>query len=128
MDVKIEEVIEKIKNLKGFEKVKFIILYGSAVEGQVREDSDIDICIYYDGSLEEASEFRLKVLSELFDDLYDVQIFQQLPLYVRVEVLKGKVVYCKDRSFLYKVEMEKIKDFEEFKYRFYDYIGERGIT
>ena len=128
MDVKIEEVIEKIKNLKGFEKVKFIILYGSAVEGQVREDSDIDICIYYDGSLEEASEFRLKVLSELFDDLYDVQIFQQLPLYVRVEVLKGKVAYCKDRSFLYKVAMETIKDFEEFKYRFYDYIGERGIT
>lgn len=128
MDVKIEEVIEKIKNLKGFEKVKFIILYGSAVEGQVKEGSDIDICIYYDGSLEEASEFRLKVLSELFDDLYDVQIFQQLPLYVRVEVLKGKVVYCKDRNFLYKVAMKTIKDFEEFKYRFYDYIGERGIT
>jgi len=47
---------------------------------------------------------------------------------VRVEVLKGKVIYCKDKRFLYKVAIETIKDFEAFKHRFYDYIGERAIT
>jgi len=122
------EILEKIKNIEGFEKVKFIVLYGSAAEERMVESSDIDFCIYYDGGREEASRFRFKVLSELFDDIYDIQIYQQLPLYVRVEVLKGKVIYCKDKRFLYEAAIETIKDFEAFKHRFYDYIGERTIT
>ena len=125
---KIEKAIEKIKNVEGFEKVKFIILYGSAAERQMTGGSDIDLCIYHDGSPDESSRFRFKVLSELFDETFDVQIFQQLPIYVRVEVLKGKIIYCKDKQFLYEAAIETIKDFEAFKHRFYDYIGEREIT
>jgi len=128
MNISIEKGLEKIKNMEGFEKVKFIILYGSAAEERMMKSSDIDLCIYYDSASEEASRFRFKILSELFDDIYDIQIFQQLPIYVRVEVLKGKVIYCKDKGFLYEVAIETIKDFEGFKHRFYDYIGERAIT
>ncbi len=128
MTVSVEKGIEKIKNIEGFEKVKFIILYGSASEGRMIEGSDIDLCIYYDGDPEEASGFRFEVLSELFDDIYDVQIFQQLPIYMRGDVLKGKMIYCKDKRFLYEVAIETIKDFEAFKHRFYDYIGETAIT
>lgn len=128
MPAKIEKAIERIKNTEGFEKVKFIILYGSSAAGQMRKDSDIDLCIYYDGSIEESSRFRFGVLSEVFDDTYDIQIFQLLPLYVRREVLKGEVLYCKDKQFLYEVALDTIRNFEAFKHRFYDYIGERAIT
>jgi len=128
MPAKIEKAIERIKNTEGFEKVKFIILYGSSAAGQMRKDSDIDLCIYYDGSIEESSRFRFGVLSEVFDDTYDIQIFQLLPLYVRREVLKGEVLYCKDNQFLYEVALDTIRNFEAFKHRFYDYIGERAIT
>lgn len=128
MHTKIERAIEKIKNIEGFEKVKFVVLYGSAAEGQMTKNSDIDLCIYYDGSPDESSRFRFEVLSELFDEIFDVQIFQQLPIYVRVEVLKGKMIYCKDKRFLYEAAIETINDFEAFKHRFYDYIGERAIT
>jgi len=128
MSISVKKEIEKIKNIKEFEKVQFIILYGSAAEERMREGSDIDLCIYYDGTSEEASKFRLNALAELFNDEYDVQIFQQLPLYVRKEVPKGKVVYCKDTRFLYAVARETIRDFEEFKDRFYDYIGEKAIS
>jgi len=124
----IEKAIETIKNTKGFENVRFIILYGSAAAGQMRKDSDIDLCIYYEGSAEECSRFRFKALSELFDKAYDIQIYQQLPLYVRREVLKGDVVYCRDMRFLYERAIDTIKNFEAFKHRFYDYIGERAIT
>jgi predicted nucleotidyltransferase len=120
--------LEKIKVIEGFEKVRFIFLFGSAAAGRLRTDSDIDLCIYYNGSREEASRFRFKVLSELAEDRYDVQIFQQLPLYVRVEVLKGELIYCADTRFVYEVAGETIKDFESFKHRFYDYIGEHAIT
>ena len=93
MVISLDRELEKIKNIDGFKKVKFIILYGSAAEDRMIEGSDVDLCIYYDGTSEEASRFRFKVLSELFDDRYDVHIFQQLPVYVRVEVLKGKIIY-----------------------------------
>jgi predicted nucleotidyltransferase len=120
--------LDRIKNIAGFEKVKFIFLFGSAAAERLRTDSDIDLCIFYDGELEEAARFRFKVLSELVEDRYDVHIYQQLPLYVRVEVLKGELIYCVDTAFVYDVAVETIKDFESFKHRFYDYIGEQAIT
>ena len=41
MHEKIEKGLEKIENLKGFEEVQFIILYGSAAEGRMNRESDI---------------------------------------------------------------------------------------
>jgi predicted nucleotidyltransferase len=123
--LKIEKAVEKIKALGG-ERVKFIILYGSVSKNCQRHGSDIDICVYYDDE-SSASDFRLKVLSELFDDIYDIKIFQQLPLYVRIEVLKGEILYCDDRRFLYDKAYETIKEFDYFKHRYYDYIGAEAI-
>ncbi|MHA1836286.1 MAG: nucleotidyltransferase domain-containing protein [Candidatus Odinarchaeia archaeon] len=125
---KVLSALEKIKKIRGFEKVKFIILYGSTATEHRRKTSDIDLCIFYDGEPDEASKFRFRVLSELFDDIYDVQIFEHLPIYVQKEVLKGKILYSRDMKFLYDIAMKTIKQFEDFKYRFYDYIGERAIT
>ncbi|GAB4310860.1 MAG: hypothetical protein Kow0019_09010 [Methanobacteriaceae archaeon] len=51
---KIENAIIKIKSIPGFENVKFIILHGSASLGEMKEDSDIDLCIYYKGNPDEA--------------------------------------------------------------------------
>lgn len=90
------------------------------------KDFDIDLCIYYKGNQKEAFEYRFNVISELFDG-FDIQIFQLLPLYVRMEVLKGEVIYCRDSSFLYETAISTIKDFEELKIRFYDYIREKAI-
>jgi predicted nucleotidyltransferase len=110
----------------GGDKVRFIILYGSAIEDMMRPDSDIDICVYYEDE-DQASDFRLKVLSELFDDVFGIKIFQQLPVYLRMDVLKGKVLYSDDESFLYDKAYETIKEFDDFKHRYYDYIGIEAI-
>jgi len=56
-----------------------------------------------------------QVLSELFDDIYDIKIFQQLPLPLRMQVLKGKILYSDDLSFMYDKAYETIKEFESFK-------------
>ena len=63
----------------------------------------------------------MKLLGEV-TDRFDIQIFQDLPLYVKNEVVKGKVVYCADQQFLYEMNRETYRDFDQFKYRFYDYI------
>ncbi|MEA1944363.1 MAG: nucleotidyltransferase domain-containing protein [Euryarchaeota archaeon] len=129
LDEKLSKAIKKITSLDDFEKVEFIIQYGSSVEGMMTEDSDIDLAIYYDDrDNSELSRYRFKVISALFDDIYDVKIFQQLPLYVRIDALKGNVIYCKDRNFLYDVARQTIKDFDSFKHRYYDYIGEKCIA
>jgi uncharacterized protein len=122
---KIERAVSRIRSIGG-DKVRFIILYGSAVQGRMKEDSDIDICVYYDD--DDASEFRLKVLSDLFDDIYDIKIFQQLPLPLQMEVLKGRVLYEDDTPFLYDKAYEAVKEFESFKRRYYDYLGIESIA
>ena len=129
VDEKLDKAIKRISSLDGFEKVDFIIQYGSSVDGRMRSDSDIDLAIYYNSKdNDELSRYRFNVISNLFDDVYDIHIFQQLPLYVRVEVLKGNVVYCKNQDFLYAVARNTVKDFDAFKHRYYDYIGVKAIA
>jgi len=69
--------------------VKFIVLFGSRARGEARRDSDVDPCVYYEGALKEAFEFRMCVLGVLPEE-YDVQIFQLLPVYLRKECLGGR--------------------------------------
>lgn len=82
--------------------------------------------MYYDDA--DTSEFRLKVLSDLFDDVYDIKIFQQLPLPICCRVLKGKVLYEDDTAFMYDKAYETIEESESFKRRYYDYLGIEPIT
>lgn len=128
IELSLKKALERLKSIEGFEKVNFIILYGSAAKGMTREESDIDLCIDIDaGTNLERSKFRLKVLSEL-PDFFDVQIFSQLPLYVKKEAIKGKVIFCRNEDHLYKTALNTIKEFDYFKYRYYDYIGEKAIA
>lgn len=94
-----DAALRQMQQVPGFEHVQFIILYGSAAGGRMTAESDIDLCIYYDGDSTEAAHFRHKVLSALPGTLYDVQVFQQLPLYVRVEVLKGTPIFTRNSPF-----------------------------
>ncbi len=119
---RIDSLLEIIKSTEGFDRVEFIIFYGSMAKGKGMKTSDYDICIYYDGGNRDMSKFRLKLLSKLPGNV-DVQIFQQLPLYVKKEVLKGRVLYTKRKGFLDEIAIETIKDFESFRPRFYDYIN-----
>ena len=127
IDKIVKNALDRLKTIQGFEKVRFIILYGSAAEGTTRENSDVDLCIDIDAGYYESSKFRLRVLSEL-PAFFDVQIFAQLPVYVKKEVLKGKIIFCREEEHLYEVAISTIKEFDDFRYRYYDYIGERALA
>lgn len=105
--MKIEDAVRRILDLDRDGKVKFIIMYGSRARGEARKDSDVDLCIYYDGTKGEAFEFRMKVLGELPDN-YDVQIFNLLPILLRRECLR-------DWGFLYDIAYKTIEEFGDFK-------------
>jgi hypothetical protein len=124
-------VLQKLKaisHIQGFEKVQFIIFYGSATCGEATPDSDLDISIYFEGTNDKASRFRFEVLSQIGDDRFDVQIYQQLPLYVRIQVLKGVVLFYRDLPFVYETAVLTIKEFDSFKHRLYDYTSQASIS
>jgi len=112
--------MQKLKKIPGFSNVKFIFLYGSRLTGKANKMSDYDFAVYYDGNKKKQFDFLIK---SNFNEKFDVKIFQDLPLFIRKEVLKGKVIYAKDRGFLYEIVYQTIKDFEYFKRYYYDYIG-----
>lgn len=119
MKDKITQFMEKLEKIPDFHRVRFVILYGSRAEGRARKNSDYDFAIYYEGS--ENKKFKF-LLNANFDKRFDAKIFQDLPLFIRKEVLKGRVIYAENLSFVYDVAYQTIKEFERFKKYYYDYL------
>src|SRR3989344_3465662 len=96
---KIEISYEKAKNkLKKFfgeimkrkdKRIKFVFVFGSVLTPRFNKLSDIDVCIYYDSDKKKRFNFLLNIKASSPD--LDIHIFQDLPLFVRKEVLKGKL-------------------------------------
>ncbi|TFG23021.1 MAG: nucleotidyltransferase domain-containing protein [Promethearchaeota archaeon] len=122
IEQKIKEFLERIRNTEYFSKIEFIILYGSSLGSYHLDDSDIDICIYIDKKRESLSRIRINLL-EKFSSKFDIQIYQLLPLYIQIEVLKGDLLYVKNVDKIYEIADNTIEEFEDF-YPFYlDYIN-----
>lgn len=120
-----EEVTHRVKKevLKDKE-VLAAILFGSFPQEGF---SDIDVCIVlYPGKYKNLylSEKRLELMMALED--FDIQIFQQLPMYIRTRVLKGKVIFCRDEKVLYEVAIQTIREFEDYEKIYDEYL--RGVA
>ena len=112
----VSSIVNLIKKIGG-EKIKFVILYGSTVEGKQTPLSDVDIAVYYEGTKEERFKFRMEVLGSA-NDKFDIQTFQDLPLYIRKEIIShGKILYQKSYSEIFDVFIKTIKSFGDFKPR-----------
>ncbi len=122
----IDKVVEKIKKFGG-KKIKFIILYGSQSTNNQTPLSDTDIAVYYDAGKEQRFKFRMKILGRV-DDQYDIQIFQDLPLYIKKDVIKGNILYTSDKRLIHEISRKTYREFDDFKKRFYDYIKKGVIT
>ena len=115
----LEKISEKARN---DEDVLAVMLFGSYARNE--KFSDIDVCVVLkQGKFDPLflSKKRLEYLSA-FPNL-DIQIFQQLPLYVKVRVLKeGKTVFCRDEDSLYDLSFYTVRQFEYFKPRYLSYL------
>jgi len=116
-----KQFLKQLENTKLFSKVEFVILYGSSLSSYYLDDSDIDLCLYIDEEKELLSRIRLELLKNSIEK-FDIQMFQLLPLYVQIEILKGKVLYVKEEDRLYEIANETIDEYEEFYPLYLDYI------
>jgi uncharacterized protein len=122
MDKNVKLFMQKLREIPDFHSVKFVILYGSRAAGNANRMSDYDFAIYFEGNKDERYGFLKKAA---IDKKFDVKIFQDLPLYIKKDVLKGNVIYAEDEGFVYDTAYRIIKDFERFKKYYYDYISRR---
>lgn len=116
-----KQFLEQLENTKFFSKVEFVILYGSSLSSYYLDDSDIDLCLYIDEKKKILPRIRLELLKKSIEK-FDIQMFQLLPLYVQIEILKGEVLYVKEEDRLYEIANETIDEYEEFYPLYLDYI------
>ena len=99
-----QKALEIIKNSTDFSKIRFIALYGSVATGESTIHSDIDITISCTMERLEAELYRISLLSELPEKIA-LNIFENLPLYIRKSVLGGVFLYMQDEDELYNRHM-----------------------
>jgi hypothetical protein len=95
-----------------------ILLYGSHIYDQQTNRSDIDICIVAPG------ENPFDLLSYIWEHVnthvknYDVRIFSELPLYIKINVIKdGVLIYSPDKYELYEYFYLYRKIWDDQKHR-----------
>jgi predicted nucleotidyltransferase len=97
-----------------------VLLFGSHARGNARPTSDIDVCLLL---RDKKDSFRKRLEYSTISDNMDVQVFQSLPAYIKKRILKeGKVLFCRDEDFLYRIAIETIKDFEQFPKAYSTYL------
>jgi uncharacterized protein len=117
------EITAAVDRIRKDKKVLAVLLFGSYARKQ-NYARDIDLCVMLDGSYSDfdMSRKRLDYL-KYAKDKFDIQIFQLLPLNIRVKILKeGKLLYSKDEKRIYDVAYSTIKDYNLFEPHYKDYI------
>ncbi|HHT9119458.1 MAG TPA: type VII toxin-antitoxin system MntA family adenylyltransferase antitoxin [Candidatus Hypogeohydataceae bacterium YC41] len=113
--------LDKLLSLaKKDKEIIAVLLFGSHARGYARPTSDIDVCIVL---RDERESFRKRLEYSTLSDTIDVQVFQALPLYIRIRILQeGKILHSKDEDFLYQIAIDTLKDFELYKKAFSTYL------
>jgi hypothetical protein len=105
MDRKTKHVV---RELSKFPFTVAVYMFGSGTEGKATKISDIDICVVDDTRFD--TKQRKKVY-QFSSEPFDVSLFSDLPLYMKYEVLKGKLVYVKAKSFLTNIKESVIREY-----------------
>lgn len=119
-------IAKLIKVARQDKDILAVFLFGSAARQESHRKSDIDICLVMKEGSDSALELSRKKLEYLkLTNNTDVQIFQQLPLYIRIRVIKeGKILSCVNEDELYKIAFRTVSEFDDFKYIYDDYLNE----
>lgn len=119
-EIKIQNIIKSFEEMVMKNKdVLAAILFGSYARKEVARYVDVCIVMFPEkvsGGFDKRVEYSIA-------EKLDVQVFQDLPIYIRKRILKeGKVIHCKDKDTLYDIAIETIKEFELFRPKYELYI------
>ncbi len=110
----LERMDKLVKKLSKIKSVRAIYLFGSHATGKATDDSDVDIAVLTKNSSEE-EEFKIK---GLWDEIFDVHVFWQLPLLIQFRVIKeGKLIFIKDREYVKETWIKVVREYFDFQPR-----------
>ncbi len=122
-----KEIDRLLERARQDDQVLAAMLFGSRARHEQMEVSDVDICLVLAQREYNALELSRKKLEYLTVSDLDIHVYQQLPLYVRVRVLKeGKVLYCRNEDQLYAIAFKTIEEFADFEHIYREYLQEVG--
>jgi predicted nucleotidyltransferase len=102
-----------------------VIRFGSSARGDVRPDSDVDVCLVLVPSRYDPADLTEKRMAYSQAEGIDASVFQMLPLYIRRRVLReGQVEYTRDEDALYELAYRTAQAFEDFKHIYHDYLDQ----
>jgi predicted nucleotidyltransferase len=112
---------------KSDEDVLAVMIFGSEARRERRSTSDVDICLVLDPLIHHTKKksYSQKRLEYLKDFDFDIQIFQQLPLFIRKRILKeGRVLFVRDERNLYELAWRTARAFDDFRHIHEAYLKE----
>ena len=100
-----------------------VMAFGSRARGDATPSSDTDICLVRHSGSRRDPDLSRKRLDHLVHVDLDIQVFQQLPLYIRSRVLKdGRILFCRDEEKLHALAFRTARAFEYFQPYSYGYL------
>ena len=110
-----EHLLNALKDIIPY--ARGIIVYGSFIKGYADEKSDIDICIIKKEGID-LKDLYDRILYVSANKRYDIVVFDEIPWYLRGEILEnGKVVYAEDMDELDFWLYKRLKIWRDMKRR-----------
>lgn len=114
-----DEIFEKLKEfLEKDPNISFAFVFGSAAEGRLRKDSDIDLAIYVTKELEPLEYLKLPTkLSDLIKREVHLIVLNKASSLLRHRIMKErKILFIKDFDTYAKFREKTMTDYEEYLY------------
>ncbi len=124
---RINVLLDEIKSISNQDgDILCVFQFGSHVQGKSNKSSDMDVCLVLNidnYSPLMLSQKKLEYLKR-FPGV-DIQIFQQLPLYIKVRILKhGIIILCKDEDKIYDLAFSVITEYGDYVHIYREYLSE----
>ena len=103
--------IAKRKDLIADKRIVAVYLFGSVADGRIDAFSDVDICVIGGGF---SWDEKLRIMGS-FPDSYDVSFFEDLPIWIKMRVLRGVSVIVNNKERVYDICFESLHEYEDFR-------------
>lgn len=93
-----------LQSVMGIPEVEAVLLFGSHARGDATQRSDVDICVVAPtaNTTDAKASLVLTVWSKVNAAAYDIWLFEELPLYMQIEVIENHhILHCRDVPSLY---------------------------
>jgi len=113
--MKVNKFIEHlVQRVKSDPQILAVFLFGSYLEK--KRYRDIDIALVLNDNLTDLEMAKKRIAYQAdAPKVFDIQILQLLPAHVQLNVLKGKLFYCRNYETLFDMAIDIIRHGERMK-------------